>query len=126
MNIVILIGRLTRDPEVRKTPSGAEVCNFGLAVDNRFKRGEEWVTEPVFIELAMWGARGAAFAKHHKKGSLASVKGHLVLNQWTDKATNQPRQQLKIMAEEWEFVGGPPKGATTDVPSASDVDDTPF
>lgn len=106
-NKVILMGNLTRDPEVRFTPNGAAVCHFGLAVNRRFKTQEgDWKEEPTFIDVTMWGKRGEAFAKFHTKGKPAFLEGELRLDTWEDKNDGSKRSKLYVVANNWEFVGG--------------------
>lgn len=107
-----ILGNLVRDCETRSTPSGKSVTSFTLAVnrkmgDDRNGNPRESVT---FIDVSIWGPRGAAFAKFHRKGSLAFVHGDLEQDQWEDKATGQKRSKHKVTAWEWAFVGGKSQG----------------
>lgn len=105
MNSCTFTGRLTRDPEVRHTSGGTAVCNASLAINNRIKRGDQWVDEPTFIELTIWGNRGEAFAKHHSKGQQAAVSGELRMDSWEDKQTGQKRSKLYLNVRDWDFIG---------------------
>ena len=149
-NKVILMGNLTRKPEVRFTPSGNAICKFGLAVNRRYKdQAGEWKEEATFIDITMWGKRGEAFAKYHDKGKAAFVEGRLQLSTWQDKQSGEKRSKLEVVGEEWQFVdgrsegrGGAPReagsaeGATTTYEGAGsagggepeflDSDDVPF
>lgn len=112
MNKVILMGNLTRDPEIRYTPKGQAVCEFALAVNEKWKTEFGEVKERVtFLECFCWGARGEAFAKHHRKGSKALVDGKIVQETWDDKETGKKRSKTRIQVESWEFVSGSPQGA---------------
>ena len=132
MNIVILSGNLTREPEVRHTTSGTAVCNGGIAVTRRFKNAEGvWDDEVAFVDFAIFGPRGEAFARYHHKGERAVLSsGFLRLDQWDDKATGQKRSRLKMIVDEWEFAGR--GGAVTDATSddsasiAEPSQETPF
>lgn len=105
-NKVILLGNLTRDVEVRSLPSGMTVAQFGLAVNERYKDREGgWQERANFIDCEMFGARAEAFAKYMSKGSPAFIEGKLRLDQWEDKDGNK-RSKLKVVAENFEFVGG--------------------
>lgn len=104
MNIVILKGNLTRDPEVRQTSGGVSVCSASIAVNEKVKRGDKWEDDVTFINLTIWGARGEAFAKYHKKGSPALVHGKIKVDQWEDKTTKEKRTGVKVVVQEWEFV----------------------
>lgn len=105
-NKVILMGNLTRDPEIRYTTSQMAVCKIGLAVNRRVKKGEEWVEEATFVDATIFGKRAEAFEKHHKKGDSAFLEGRLAFDTWDDKNTGQKRSKLYVIAENWEFVGG--------------------
>lgn len=106
-NKVILMGNLTRDPELRHTQSGLAICKIGLAVNRRFKDGKtgEWREEPTFIDITIFGNRGEAFAKYHSKGKPAFIEGSLRLDNWEDQNGNK-RSKLYVVADEWQFVNG--------------------
>lgn len=116
-NKVILMGNLTRDPELRYTQGGTAVCSVGLAVNEKFKGSDgEWQDRTTFIDVTIWGKRGEAFARFHKKGRPAFFEGKLRLDQWQDKQSGQNRSKLYVVAEQWEFVSG----AKTDEEPTSD------
>jgi len=105
-NKVILMGNLTRDPEVRYTASGTAIVKFGLAVNRRFQDSEgNWQEEATFVDITMFGKRGEAFSRFHTKGKPAFVEGHLRLDNWEDKQSGQKRSKLYVVADNWEFVG---------------------
>lgn len=106
-NRVILMGNLTRDPEVRFTNTGMAVCNIGLAVNRRFKdsQTDQWREEPTFVDVTIFGKRGEAFAKFHQKGKPAFVEGELRLDTWEDKNGGGKRSKLYVVGNNWEFVG---------------------
>jgi len=106
-NKVILMGNLTRDPEIRYSQGGMAICSIGLAVNERFKGQDgEWQDRASFIDITIFGKRGEAFAKFHKKGQSAFIEGKLRLDQWEDKQSGQKRSKLFVVADSWEFVGG--------------------
>lgn len=107
-NKVILMGNLTRDPELRYTPNNMPICKFGLAVNRRFKDGQsgEWKEEPTFIDVTIFGARAEPFARYHSKGKQAFIEGSLRLDTWEDKNGGGKRSKLYVVADTWEFVGG--------------------
>lgn len=107
-NRVILLGNLTRDPELRYTPSNMPICKFGLAVNRRFKDSQsgEWKEEPTFVDVTIFGARAEPFAKYHTKGKPAFIEGELRLDTWDDKNGGGKRSKLYVVANSWEFVGG--------------------
>jgi single-strand DNA-binding protein len=107
-NKVILMGNLTRDPELRYTANQTAICKFGLAVNRRFKDGQtgEWKEEPTFIDVTIFGARAEPFARYHTKGKPAFIEGSLRLDTWDDKNGGGKRSKLYVVADTWEFVGG--------------------
>jgi len=105
-NKVILMGNLTRDPEVRFASTGNAIVKFGLAVNRRYQDADgNWQEEPTFVDITMFGKRGEAFARFHNKGKPAFVEGHLRLDTWEDKQGGGKRSKLYVVAENWEFVG---------------------
>ncbi|MCS7337999.1 MAG: single-stranded DNA-binding protein [Verrucomicrobiae bacterium] len=105
-NKVILMGNLTRDPELRYTPKGTPVAAFGLAV-NRVFRTETGETrqETTFVDIEAWSQIAERIAKYVKKGSPILVEGRLRLDQWDDKKTGQKRSKLVVVCENFRFVG---------------------
>ena len=105
-NKVILMGNLTRKPEVRYLQNGNAICKFGLAVNRRFKDAAgEWKEEATFVDVTFFGKRGEAFAKFHDKGKTAFVEGSLRLDQWDDKQSGEKRSKLYVVGDDWQFVG---------------------
>ena len=115
-NKVILMGNLTRDPEVRFTQGDMAICKVGLAVNRRFKdsRSGEWREEPTFVDVTIFGKRGEAFAKFHSKGKPAFIEGELRLDTWEDKNGGGKRSKLYVVGNNWEFVGGGREGSGGD------------
>jgi single-strand DNA-binding protein len=105
LNKVFIIGNLTRDPELRVTPKGTAICQFGIAVNRQFK-DESGATrdETTFIDVEAWGKQGELVAKYLNKGSLAMVEGRLKLDQWEDKQTGQKRSKLKVVLDNVQFL----------------------
>ncbi len=115
LNKVFLIGNLTRDPELRVTPKGTAICQFGLAVNRQFK-DESGATrdETTFIDIEAWGKQGELVSKYLTKGSPAMVEGRLKLDQWEDKTSGQKRSKLKVVLDNVQFLstrGGAAAGA---------------
>ena len=144
-NKVILMGNLTRDPEMRFTQNDMAICNLSLAVNRRFKDGQgEWKEEATFVDVTIFGKRGEAFAKHHSKGKPAFIEGSLRLDNWKDKESGANRSKLYVVGDNWEFVGGGSGGGGGEYASSNassnasssaggqgggqnlEVDDTPF
>jgi single-strand DNA-binding protein len=111
-NKVVLLGNLTRDPELRYTPTNIAVCKVGLAVNRRFKDSQtgEWREEPTFVDVTVFGKRAEAFEKYHRKGALAFFEGSLRLDTWEDKNGGGKRSKLYVVADTWEFVGSSREG----------------
>ena len=105
LNKVLLIGNLTRDPEVRMLPSGRSVCKFGLAMNRNFKDAEgNRREETTFVDVESFGPRGEALARFFTKGKPIFVEGRLKLDQW-ESQTGEKRSRLLVELDNWEFVG---------------------
>lgn len=112
LNRVLLVGRLTRDPETRTFPSGGMVAALGLAVNNRRKTKDgSWQDEPCFLDLEAFGKTAEIMAERLRKGSQILVEGHLKLDTWTDKQTNDNRSKLKIVVDQFQFLDRMPQDA---------------
>jgi single-strand DNA-binding protein len=107
-NKVILMGNLTRDPQLTYTQSNMPICKFSLAVNRRFKDSQtnEWKEEPTFVDVTIFGQRAEAFQRYHTKGKPAFIEGSLRLDTWEDKNGGGKRSKLYVVADNWEFVGG--------------------
>lgn len=107
LNRVLLIGNLTRDPELRVTPKGTAICQFGLAVNRSFKDGAGQVREETtFVDVEAWGRQGEVISKYCSKGRALFVEGRLKLDQWEDKTTGQKRSRMSVVLENFQFIGG--------------------
>lgn len=117
-NKVILVGNLTRDPELRYTPKGTAVAKIGLAVNRVWttETGEK-KEEVTFVDVDMFGRTAENVAQYMRKGSSLLVEGRLRLDQWDDKQTGQKRSKLGVVAEIAQFLGSP-RGAEGGAPSA--------
>lgn len=105
LNKVFLIGNLTRDPELRVTPKGTAICQFGLAVNRQFKDESGALRdETTFIDIEAWGKQGELVSKYLSKGSPAMVEGRLKLDQWEDKTSGQKRSKLKVVLDNVQFL----------------------
>ena len=150
---VIIMGNLTRDPEVRTTPNGANVTSFGVAVNRTYKDGSGNNVEQVsFFNCSAWGRIGETIGRYAKKGSGVLVSGRLEQRSWEDKNTGQKRSTVEIIVEDFKFLprggeqgggsynggasygGGSSNGASSgsaevvpeDVPDEVDLGDIPF
>ncbi len=148
INRVVLTGNLTRDPELRNTPSGTSVCSMRLAVNTRRKDAQgQWIDKPNYFDITVWGAQGENCAQYLAKGRPVAVDGRLEWREFTDKDGNN-RQAIDIVADSVQFLGGREDGGNgnggssrfapqSDVPAdtgdfqpagagASNDDDIPF
>jgi len=107
VNKVILIGNLTRDPQLRYTPNQMAVCELGLAV-NRKRRttSGEMQEEVCFVDLTAWGKQAETIQKYVTKGQQIYIEGRLTLDQWEGK-DGQKRSKLRVTVENFQFLGGP-------------------
>lgn len=107
LNRVFLIGNLTRDPELRYTPSGAAVAVFGLATNHRWrdKSSGEMREEATFVDVEVWGKQAEIAGQYLAKGRPVFIEGRLRLDQWDDKGTGQKRSRLKVVGERFQFLG---------------------
>jgi single-strand DNA-binding protein len=102
-NRVIIVGRLTRDPELRYIPSGTAVCEVGVAVNEKVKRGGEYVEAPVFVDCTLWSKTAEVAAQYLHKGSSVLIEGRLQLDQW--EKDGEKRSKLKVVGERMQMLG---------------------
>jgi single-strand DNA-binding protein len=121
-NKVYLMGNLTRDPEMRVTPKGTAICQFGLAI-NRSWKDESGQTreETAFVDIEAWGKQGEIVAKYCTKGRPLFVEGRLKFDQWEDKTSGQKRSKLKVVLENFQFIGGRGDGAPGAAPGGGEA-----
>src|SRR5581483_12171880 len=106
LNKVLLMGNLTRDPELRVTPKGTPICQFGLAINRQFKmESGETREEVIFVDIEAWGKQGETIAKYVTKGRPLYVEGRLRLDQWEDKNTKEKKSRMKVVLENFQFLG---------------------
>lgn len=103
VNHVVLIGRLTRDSELRYTQSGTPIVKFSIAVNRRKKAGEEWVEEVSFFDIVFWGKMGESINQYLVKGKQVAVAGELRQNRW--EQDGQPRSKVEIIATNLQLLG---------------------
>ncbi|MCK5676647.1 MAG: single-stranded DNA-binding protein [Verrucomicrobia bacterium] len=144
-NKVLLMGNLTRNPEIRYTPSGTAVADLGLAVNETFKnKAGETVERTCFVDVVVWGRQAETAAEYLHKGSPVFVEGRLQLDQWENQQ-GEKRSKLRVRADRVQFLGSPGKGAeyaaapdaaappadhtpptAAPAPEVADDDDVPF
>jgi single-strand DNA-binding protein len=111
-NKVILLGNLTRDPEVRYTPKGSAVCDLGLAVNRSYTLDSgEKREEVTFVDVVLWSRLAEIAGEYLKKGRPVFIEGRLQLDTWDDKQSGQKRSKLRVIGETMQLLGGRPPGA---------------
>ncbi len=106
-NKVILVGNLTRDPELRTTPGGASVGEIGLAVNRSWfdKNSNSRKEEVTFVDVTLWGRTAEVASEYLTKGRSVLIEGRLQLDQWDDKESGQKRSKLKVVGENMTMLG---------------------
>ena len=129
MNIVAIKGNLTREPELRHTPSGVAVCDCGIALNERFKTAAGEIRERVhFFDFTVWGKQAESLAEYMGKGSPVIVEGSLQLDQWENEQ-KEKRSKVTIRANRVEFLHrapGKPEPTDADAPAQHEGGDIPF
>ena len=112
-NKVLLMGNLTRDPEVRYTPKGTAIAQLGLAVNRSYtlESGEQ-KEEVTFVDIEVWGRQAETAGQYLSKGRPVFVEGRLRFDQWDDKESGQKRSKLKVVGERIQFLGAPKGGGS--------------
>jgi len=107
VNVVVITGNLTRDPELRHTGGGTAVCDLRVAVNTRRKDGAtgEWVDRPNYFDVTVWGAQGENCANYLSKGRPVAVEGRLEWREWEAKDGGGKRQAVQIIANTVQFLG---------------------
>ncbi len=103
-NRVILVGNLTRDPELRYIPSGTAVSEIGLAVNDRVKRNDQWVDETTFVDVTLWARTAEVANEYLSKGSPVLIEGRLKLDRW--EKDGQKFSKLRVVGERMQMLGG--------------------
>ena len=146
INRVVLVGNLTRDPELRQTPNGKSVCTLGLAVNDRYKNeAGEWVERPNYFDIVVWGAQAESCSRYLSKGRPVAVDGRLSYRSW-EAQDGSKRSKIEVIANTVQFLGsgsgaregagapvaaGAPSGlepdtSDFDAPARDSDDDIPF
>jgi single-strand DNA-binding protein len=140
INSVVVVGNLTRDPELRHTPSGMAVCSLRIAVNTRRKDAAtgQWGEKPNYFDVTVWGQQGENCAQYLAKGRQVGIQGRLEWREW-DAQDGTKRQAVEIVADSVQFLGSRGEGeggqqfvpagaaqAADDFPSAAADDDIPF
>jgi len=122
-NKVILVGNVTRDVEVRYTPSGSAVADVGMAVNRTWfdKNANEKKEEVTFIDVTLWGRAAEVAGEYLSKGKPVLIEGRLTLDTWEDKETGKKRSKLKVTGEKMTMLGG----AGASAPRGEESQDAP-
>jgi single-strand DNA-binding protein len=107
-NRVVLVGNLTRDPELRYISSGTAVSDIGLAVNDRVKRGDQWVDEATFVDITLWGRTAEIANEYLTKGSSVLIEGRLKYETWEKEG--QKHSKLKVVGERMQMLGSRGEG----------------
>ncbi|HMO26403.1 MAG TPA: single-stranded DNA-binding protein [Tepidisphaeraceae bacterium] len=111
-NRVILMGNLTRDPQLRYTPNQTAVCDFGVATNRKYRTASGEEREDVcFVDCSAWGKQAEVINQYLTKGRGILVEGRLKLDTWEDKQGGGKRSKLSVVVENFQFVGGRGEGA---------------
>ena len=115
LNKVLLIGRLTKDPDLRYTAAGMAVVTLRMAVNHTYRAKEEKKEEVLYIDVNVWGKSAELAKQYLTKGREVFIEGRLQQNDWTDKQTNQKRTSYRVNADRFQFLGsGRQQGAGGD------------
>src|SRR3954454_25191425 len=107
INRVVLVGNLTKDPELRSTPSGTAICKLRLAVNTRRKdQSGQWTDKPNYFDVTVWGKQGENWATYLQKGRPVAIDGRLECREWDATDESGKRQAVEIVAESVQFLGG--------------------
>jgi single-strand DNA-binding protein len=110
-NKVILLGNLTRDPEVRYTPKGSAVCDLGIAINRQYTLDSgEKREEVTYVDVVLWSRLAEIAGEYLKKGRPVFIEGRLQLDTWDDKQSGQKRSKLRVIGETMQLLGGRPPG----------------
>lgn len=107
VNVVVITGNLTRDPELRSTPGGTSICKLRVAVNSRRKDGAsgQWIDKPNYFDVTVWGAQGENCANYLQKGRPVAIEGRLDWREWDAKEGGGKRQSVEIIANSVQFLG---------------------
>ncbi len=111
INRVVLVGNLTRDPELRQTPSGTSVCGLRIAVNTRRKDSSgQWTEKPNYFDITVWGQQGENCAQYLAKGRPVAIDGRLEWREW-DAQDGTKRQAVEVIADTVQFLGSRGEGS---------------
>lgn len=109
INVVVLVGRLTRDCELKSTPQGTSVCRFSIAVNRRKRTGDKWEDEVSYFDVVLWGKSAETLKPYLQKGRQVSVEGELRQNRWDQDGKTVSK--VEVVANNVQLLGGGNQGA---------------
>lgn len=112
INICVLVGRLTKDCDLKSTPSGTSVCRFSLAVNRRKKTGDAWSDEVNYFDVVLWGKSAETLSSYLTKGRQVSVEGELRQNRWEQEG--QQRSKVEVVANNVQLLSSPAQGGVAE------------
>ena len=104
LSIAVLVGRLTRDSELKYTSGGSPICSFSVATSSRKKKGDQWIDEASFWDIELWGKQGESLQQYLVKGKQVAIEGSMRQDRW--EKDGQPRMKVVISAQTVQLLGG--------------------
>ena len=117
INVVVLVGRLTRDCELKSTPQGTSVCRFSIAVNRRKRTGDRWEDEVSYFDVVLWGKSAETLKPYLQKGRQVSIEGELRQNRWDQEGKTVSK--VEVVANNVQLLGGGNQGAPAPVGGSS-------
>jgi len=104
LSIAVLVGRLTRDSELKYLPNGSPVCSFSVATSSRKKKGDQWIDEASFWDIELWGKQAESLQQYLVKGKQVAIEGSMRQDRW--EKDGQPRMKVVVNAQTVQLLGG--------------------
>ena len=123
-NVIVVTGRLTRDAELKYTNGGTGLCAFSIATNRRAKKGDDWVDEASFLDVAWFGKLAEKLHQYMVKGKQVCITGSLKQDRWEQDGVK--RSRVQIIADNVQLLGSKGEGQSKDAPSDDFKDDVPF
>lgn len=114
-NRTILMGNLTRDPELKTLPSGTQIADLAIAVNERMKKGDEWIDQTSFFDLVAFGKSAENISRFFSKGKPILIEGKLRQRSWEDKNSGQKRSKVEVIVDSWTFCEGRQEGGNNNI-----------
>ncbi len=123
INQVILVGRLTRDGDLRVLNNGTHVCKLSIAVNRKVKKQDQWIDEASFFDASLWGKQAEVLSKYLTKGRQVAIQGELRQDRW--ESNGEKRSKVEIHANYVQLLGGNDRNTVPAAPSSSYHDEAP-